>query len=78
MSWNFYFPCKYFNNVTLIFRALEDLIENKSVIFTPWIRHIAPEWCGWNTAKRKLQNVFDFLQKNIDEHEKNLPADEPR
>jgi len=61
-----------------VLRALADLVENKVIIFAPWVRHIAPEWSGWNTAVRKLQTVFDFLQENVDEHEKHLADGEPR
>lgn len=35
----------------------------------PAIRHIAPEWCGWNKTKRILGALIAIIQDILDQHQ---------
>ena len=44
----------------------------------PWVRHVIPEWSGWNKAMRVLNTVMGFLRPIIKDHvDRHDPDQEP-
>jgi len=41
----------------------------------PSIRHVMPEWSGWNRTKRTILGTIDFVRTAIDQHESNYNED---
>ena len=46
-----------------------DFLHNSPVASYPVLRHVFPQWSGWNKTKNIMCNFFDFLNSHIRDHQ---------
>ena len=39
------------------------------------VRHVMPEWSGWNKAMKAMNGTLDFVKTAIDQHKSNYNED---
>ncbi|ODN01944.1 Farnesoate epoxidase [Orchesella cincta] len=59
--------------------AFNDAGENAGALFLmKWLKHIAPEFCGYNGIRRMFADLAEFVSKTIQEHKNTFQEDSPR
>lgn len=57
--------------------TFNEVAEGGSLLaFMPWLRHIAPEFSGYNKVRRVFEENRKFFQESIDQHKKNFDEDD--
>lgn len=63
----------------LYFRLFEKMATGGApVLFIPWLKHIIPEWSGYNSLRRALDNFRNLFTQAVQEHRASYSDDYQR